>query len=79
MRRSSKIPFDQEVTAAPVRKNVTRERQVSTETMMTITQYLATIGRKGGIKGGKARARILSPERRVEIATKAAEVRWKRA
>jgi hypothetical protein len=34
-------------------------------------------GRKGGIKGGPARARILSPERRKEIAEKAAKTRWK--
>ena len=32
--------------------------------------------RTGGIKGGKARAECLSPERRSEIAKKAANVRW---
>ena len=32
--------------------------------------------RKGGLKGGKARAEKLTPERRVEIARKAAEKRW---
>lgn len=32
--------------------------------------------RKGGLKGGKARARNLSPERRKEIARKAAQSRW---
>lgn len=34
------------------------------------------LGRKGGLKGGKARAATLSPERRVEIAKKAAKFRW---
>ncbi|HEX5307810.1 MAG TPA: hypothetical protein VFW38_01890 [Solirubrobacteraceae bacterium] len=34
-------------------------------------------GRKGGLKGGKARASKLSPEQRSEIARKAAETRWK--
>jgi hypothetical protein len=34
------------------------------------------LGRKGGLKGGKARAAKLSPERRREIAKKAAEARW---
>ena len=34
-------------------------------------------GRKGGLKGGPARARALSPERRKEIAEKAAKTRWK--
>jgi hypothetical protein len=34
------------------------------------------LGRRGGLKGGKARAAALSPERRKEIAQKAAEKRW---
>ena len=34
------------------------------------------MGRLGGLKGGKARAAILTPERRVEIAKKAALARW---
>ena len=32
--------------------------------------------RAGGLKGGKARARNLTPERRREIARKAAKARW---
>ncbi|MBK7967507.1 MAG: histone H1 [Bacteroidetes bacterium] len=36
------------------------------------------LGRKGGLKGGKARANKLTPERRKEIAQKAAEKRWKK-
>lgn len=35
------------------------------------------LGRKGGLKGGKARAAKLTPARRKEIATKAAEKRWR--
>lgn len=34
--------------------------------------------RKGGLRGGKARAAALSPERRSEIAKRAAEARWKK-
>ena len=34
------------------------------------------LGRLGGLKGGKARAAKLSPERRKEIAQKAAKTRW---
>ena len=34
--------------------------------------------RKGGLKGGKARADSLSAERRREIASKAASSRWKK-
>ena len=32
--------------------------------------------RKGGLKGGKARADKLTPEKRSEIAKKAAKARW---
>ena len=34
------------------------------------------LGRLGGLKGGKARTAKLSPERRKEIAQKAAQTRW---
>lgn len=36
----------------------------------------AALGRKGGLKGGKARAAALSAEKRSEIARKAASKRW---
>lgn len=35
-----------------------------------------SLGRLGGLKGGKARADKLSPKKRSEIAKKAAEKRW---
>jgi hypothetical protein len=35
-------------------------------------------GRRGGLKGGKSRAKVLSPERRREIAKQAASKRWKK-
>ena len=41
-----------------------------------VKEYLARIGRKGGLKGGKARAMKLSAERRAEIARKGAKARW---
>jgi len=34
------------------------------------------LGRKGGLKGGKARAEKMSPEQRSEAARKAAAARW---
>jgi hypothetical protein len=34
------------------------------------------LGRLGGLKGGKARAKILSKEERKNIARKAAKARW---
>lgn len=36
----------------------------------------AALGRLGGLKGGKARAKSLSAKRRSEIAKKAAKARW---
>jgi len=35
-------------------------------------------GRQGGLKGGKARAKRLSPAKRKAIAKKASAARWKR-
>ena len=34
------------------------------------------LGRRGGLKGGKARAAKLTPEQRSESARKAAKARW---
>lgn len=34
------------------------------------------LGRKGGLKGGKARAASLNADERIEIAKKAAAARW---
>ena len=42
-----------------------------------VSHYLAKIGRNGGLKGGKARARALSARKRSAIARKAANARWK--
>jgi hypothetical protein len=36
-----------------------------------------SLGRRGGMKGGKARAEKLTPEQRAEIAKRAAHKRWK--
>ncbi len=38
--------------------------------------HAVALGRLGGLKGGKARATNLSPERRKEIAKQAAKKRW---
>jgi len=36
-----------------------------------------SLGRRGGLKGGKARAAKMTPEERREAARKAAQARWK--
>lgn len=43
-----------------------------------VSRYLAIIGRRGGIKGGKARAQALTAQQRSEIARNAAQSRWSR-
>lgn len=37
------------------------------------------LGRRGGLKGGKARAAKLTPEQRAESARKAAQARWRKS
>jgi hypothetical protein len=39
-------------------------------------EYLAKIGKKGGLKGGPARAAKLTPEQRSESARNAIRARW---
>ena len=70
MRRSSKLPDDPNQRAAAVVQMSTDEPAES------VKDYLARIGRKGGLKGGKARAEKLSAKKRREIAQKAAKKRW---
>jgi hypothetical protein len=43
---------------------------------MSKNPHAVALGRLGGRKGGKARALVLSPERRREIAQKAIRTRW---
>jgi hypothetical protein len=47
----------------------------STEPKAPETKAQAS-GRRGGLKGGQARASKLTPEQRSEIARKAARARW---
>lgn len=44
----------------------------------TKNPHAVALGRLGGLRGGKARAKKLSRRKRSEIATKAAKARWKR-
>ena len=57
----------------PVKKEKPKKKKLS-----PISEYLAEIGRRGGLKGGKARATKLSVERRKEIASIAATTRWQK-
>jgi len=70
------MPSDPNAAAALTVKLATEEPEASPMGVSAISEYLATIGRRGGIKGGKARAEALSTRRKKEIARKAAQARW---
>ena len=53
-----------------------REHYEDMQRLEKISAAAALIGRCGGLKGGPARARVLSAQRRREIASNAARVRW---
>jgi len=76
MSRSRKLPKDPNQLAAEIVRLSTEAEE--TPKRSAISEYLAEIGRKGGLKGGKARAKKLSAKKRKEIAKKAAKSRWSR-
>lgn len=63
----------QEATADTDDTSATEEKPLDTEGK---NPHAVALGRLGGKKGGKARATKLTPERRREIASKAAATRW---
>lgn len=55
---------------------LTGETEQPKPTKSDISRVMAELGRRGGKIGGKARAAGMTPERRREIALKAAQERW---
>jgi hypothetical protein len=47
-------------------------------TILPRNPHAAALGRLGGLKGGRARAAVLSPQKRREIARHAARERWRK-
>lgn len=88
MKKPKKLPRDSNQRAYEIVRLSTEELDTPTEQhpsieepkkeRSAISQYLAEIGRKGGLKGGKARNDKLTPKRRKEIAQQAALARWKK-
>ena len=68
---------DPNVTAFNVIQEATAEDDQPTEAPPEKNPAAVALGRLGGLKGGKARAEALTPERRSEIAKKAARARWR--
>ena len=55
--------------------------EVSTDTLPApagLSEYMAAIGRQGGLKGGKRRLVTMTAEQRQSAARKAAKARWKK-
>lgn len=79
MRRSRKKPLSDRKRLAyeAVRLSADKAKdKVHLDERSAISKYLSEIGRKGGLKGGRARATKLSAKKRKAIARKAAEARW---
>lgn len=68
---------DTNVLAAHIVEQATGESS-PTEEDSNKNPAAVALGRFGGLKGGKARANKLTPEKRREIAKKAANARWER-
>ena len=76
-KRSSKKPRQSDVNHTAL--DVVRIATQGTEPPKPAKNPAAvTLGRMGGLKGGRARAEKLTPEQRSEIARQAAAKRWKR-
>jgi hypothetical protein len=72
MGKKPRRPRDPNQLAKLVVEIATGETQDKKEKDDPVTEF----ARRGGLKGGKARAEKLSPERRSEIARRAAKLRW---
>ena len=73
-KRSSKPPRDPNELAAFIVEQTTGDDEPQSDDGKN--PNAVALGRLGGKKGGKARAAKLTPERRSEIARKAAQARW---
>ncbi len=73
--RSRKRPTDLNSLAASIVADSTDDDKPE-QPEDTRDPAAVALGRKGGLKGGKARAAALAPEQRSEIARKAAQARW---
>ena len=73
-------PSDVNTLAASIVGRATGDNEPPTHLRLVSKDPAAVaLGRKGGLKGGRARADALSPKKRKEIAKKAAVARWKKA
>lgn len=83
--RSRKKPGPQDLNelAAEITRKATGQEPNETETPPAPAEEdkdpaAVELGRKGGKKGGRARADNMTPEERSEAARRAAEARWRK-
>ena len=76
--KKKKRPSDINVLASQIVAEATQEEEPIQTPIKEKNPAAVALGRLGGLKGGKARAKKLSPERRKEIARKAAKIRWEK-
>ena len=78
--RSSKprLPHDPNLIAARVLRQATEPSTELSTNPPPKDPLAVELGRRGGLKGGKARAAKLSARKRAEIARRAAAARWKK-
>ena len=72
-KRTSKQKLDEIQNARRVVDITIEESDVSPA---LVSQVMAQMGRKGGQIGGKRRLETMTPERRKEVASQAANIRW---
>jgi hypothetical protein len=77
-KRSRKRPRDVNELARQIVDEATGEAPRPADSDEGKDPAAVALGRKGGLKGGKARAAKLTKEQRVEAARKAAQARWAR-
>lgn len=79
MIKPKKLARDSNERAHQISSLLTGEAKLPVEPQRSaVSAYLADIGRKGGLKGGVARASALSPRKRSAIASRASKARWKK-
>ncbi|MFN0138653.1 MAG: histone H1 [Pyrinomonadaceae bacterium] len=76
MRNRSSKPRSRKVYENAAAKLLIDEIIAETENETGKDPLAVLLGRRGGLKGGKARAAKLSAEKRSEIASNAARARW---
>ena len=74
--KKKKRPTDLNLLATNIVEDATNDNP--TNEPSTKNPAAVALGRLGGLKGGKARAKKLTKEQRIEIARKAAKARWNR-